>query len=140
MRPIERPFERDGLPLFGVPAALTATYGGDFWLSRPELCANFVSSVDGVVALTGGGESRRIVSGGNEADRFIMGLLRATADAVLIGAGTFRKADGDWWYPETVHPAARERPSPVHEHRGSAPRSHANCLLSEQALALADPV
>jgi riboflavin biosynthesis pyrimidine reductase len=47
-----------------------------------------------------------VVSGGSEADRFVMGLLRATADAVLIGAGTFRKARGDLWLPEAIYPAA----------------------------------
>ena len=95
MKPLERLFERDGLPKFGLPAALTATYGGDFGLTRPELYANFVSSVDGVVALAGAGESGRVVSGDNEPDRFTMALLRAAADAVLIGASNFRKADGD---------------------------------------------
>jgi len=57
MKTLERLFEREGLPLFGLPAALAATYGGDFGLSRPELYANFVSSVDGVVTLAGAGES-----------------------------------------------------------------------------------
>ena len=51
MNPIERLFERDGLPRFGLPAALATSYGGDFGLSRPALYANFVSSADGVVAL-----------------------------------------------------------------------------------------
>ena len=106
MKPIERLFERDGLPRFGLPAALAEIYGGDFGLARPVLYANFVSSVDGVVALPEGGESGRIVSGNSEADRFVMGLLRAAADAVLIGAGSFRKADGDPWHPESVYPAA----------------------------------
>lgn len=105
MRPLERLFERDGLPLFGLPAALAETYGGDFGLNRPELYANFVSSADGVVALPGGRDSGRVVSGDNEPDRFIMGLLRAAADAVLIGAGTFRKTEGDC-FPETAYPAA----------------------------------
>jgi hypothetical protein len=32
MKPLEPLFERDGLPHFGLPAALAATYGGDFGL------------------------------------------------------------------------------------------------------------
>jgi riboflavin biosynthesis pyrimidine reductase len=108
VKPLERLFEREGLPIFGLPAALSATYGGDFGLARPVLYANFVSSVDGVVALAGADESGRVVSGDNEPDRFIMGLLRAAADAVLIGAGTFRKVDGGFWHPESVYPAAGE--------------------------------
>jgi riboflavin biosynthesis pyrimidine reductase len=106
MKPLERLFEREGLPYFGVPTALAALYGGDFGLTRPGLYANFVSSADGVVALAGAGESGGVVSGGDAPDRFIMGLLRASADAVLIGAGTFRKASGDLWHPETAYPPA----------------------------------
>ena len=105
MKPFERLFERDGLPVFGLPAALAATYAGDFGLSRPRLYANFVSSADGVVALPGDGNSGRVVSGDNEPDRFIMALLRTAAAAVLIGAGTFRKGDGNC-SPEAIYPAA----------------------------------
>ena len=53
MKPIEPLFERDGLPRFGLPAALATSYGGDFGLARPTLYANFVCAVDGVVALPG---------------------------------------------------------------------------------------
>ena len=106
MTPLERLFEREGLPAFGLPADLEATYGGAFGLGHPSLYANFVASVDGVVALPVGGDSGHLVSGDDEPDRFIMGLLRAAADAVLIGAGTFRTAVGDLWHPETVYPAA----------------------------------
>ena len=108
MKPIERLFERDGLPRVGLPAALAKSYGGNFGVARPALYANFVASVDGVVALPGVGESGGVVSGNSEPDRFVMGLLRAVADAVLIGAGTFRAGTGDVWHPETAFPAARE--------------------------------
>ena len=121
MKPLERLFERDGLPVFGLPTALAATYGGDFGLTRPELYANFVSSVDGVVALASAGESGRVISGDNEPDRFTMALLRAAADAILIGAGNFRKADGDWWYPETVYPAAAKHFAELREQLGLRP-------------------
>ena len=107
MRPIERLFEREGLPAFGLPPALAARYGGDFGLTRPGVYANFVSSVDGVVALGDtGGESGGVISGGSEPDRFVMALLRACADAVVIGAGTFRKGSGDLWHSESAYPAA----------------------------------
>ena len=108
MTPIERLFERDGLPRFGMSAALAKRYGGDFGLARPLLYANFVSSADGVVALPIEGESGGVVSGNSEPDRFVMGLLRAAADAVLIGAGTFRAGAGEVWHPESAFPEARE--------------------------------
>ena len=93
-----------GLPL---PPALAAAYGGVLSLPADCLVTNFVESVDGVVAFPdAGGESGGIVSGGSEADRFLMGLLRACADAVLIGAGTLRAARNDLWFPESIFPGA----------------------------------
>ena len=109
MKPLERLFEADDLPSFALDADLAALYGGDLGIDRPRLYANFVASVDGVVALANRGESGHIVSGGSEPDRFVMGLLRACADAVLIGANTFRKAHGDLWYPDSIFPAQATR-------------------------------
>jgi riboflavin biosynthesis pyrimidine reductase len=81
-------------------------------LAIPEgsVYANFVSSIDGIVALEGGtAPSGGIISGRNEADRFVMGLLRAFADAVLVGAGTFRAEGGKaLWTPGYIFPAAAE--------------------------------
>ena len=55
---------------------------------------------------SGGGD----ISGFNEADRFIMGLLRASVDAVVVGAGTLREvAPGHLWLAEYVYPEASER-------------------------------
>ena len=93
-----------GLPL---PADLAEAYGGVLSLPADFVVANFVESVDGVVAFPdASGESGGIVSGGSEADRLLMGLLRACADAVLIGAGTLRAASKDLWFPESIFPAA----------------------------------
>lgn len=121
MKPIERLFERQGLPSCKLPAALAAIYGGDFGLARPGCYANFASSLDGVVALSGVGESGQLISGDDEPDRFIMGLLRASADAVLIGAGTFRKADGDLWHPETIYSAAEKPFAELRQQLGLRP-------------------
>ncbi len=91
----------------GLPSALAEAYGGDLWLPADCVFANFVESVDGVVAFPDAkGESGGIVSGGSDADRFLMGLLRACAGAVLIGAGTLRAAPRDLWFPETIFPPA----------------------------------
>lgn len=91
----------------GLPEPLARAYGGDLDLAAEGVFANFVESVDGVVALKdAAGESGAVISGGSEADRFLMGLLRACADAVLIGAGTLRAAPRDLWYPESIFPDA----------------------------------
>lgn len=92
-----------------LPAELAATYGGPLVIethpARPTIVANFVATLDGVVSFDprglGGG---RAVSGGFEPDRFVMGLLRAAADAVLVGAGTVRGSRTRTWTPGRVHP------------------------------------
>ena len=83
-----------GLPEYVLPEDLRTLYGGDLCFppapaSRPYVVANFVSTLDGVVSFNIPGQSGGVqISGSNDADRFIMGLLRASADAVLVGAGT----------------------------------------------------
>ena len=90
------------------PSDLHDRYDGELWVElrrdRPTVLANFVSTIDGVVAFdtdgtSGGGE----VSGFFEPDRFVMGLLRAMADVVLVGAGTVRAAPTHEWTPRRVH-------------------------------------
>jgi hypothetical protein len=44
-----------------------------------------------------------MLSGRNEADRFVIGLLRASADAVLIGAGILRPAPDSLWTPVYIY-------------------------------------
>ena len=90
-----------------VGGELIAEYGGDPRWSG--VAANFVESLDGVTALADApGESGAVVSGGSTADRFIMGLLRSLADAVLIGAGTLRAAARDLWYADSIFPEAAD--------------------------------
>lgn len=77
---------------------------------RPYVLGNFVSTLDGVVALNspgskqGGGE----ISGYNEHDRTLMGLLRALSDAVIVGAGTLRSVPKHRWTAPAIFPALAE--------------------------------
>ncbi|HEY0463000.1 MAG TPA: dihydrofolate reductase family protein [Polyangiaceae bacterium] len=105
-RALELLFERQESPRLSVPPALADSYGGALGLPGECVFANFVASLDGVVALPGDTESGQIISGRNPADRFVMGLLRAAADAVLLGAGTFRKSGRHLWLPDRIYPAA----------------------------------
>lgn len=98
--------EKNGLPTYEVPKDLERLYGGSLGFEAPLLYANFVSSLDGVVALEGQDHSSQTISGRSEADRFVMGLLRACADAVLIGAGTLRAAPDSLWTPTYIYPDA----------------------------------
>lgn len=119
---LERLFEREGLPSFDLPEPLRIDYGGGFGLPERALYANFVASVDGVVALRTEEESGHIISGGSAADRFVMGLLRACADAVLLGAGTFRKGAGHLWTAEHIHPACAPAFAELRRRLGLKPR------------------
>lgn len=78
------------------------------------------------MALEGGtAPSGGIISGRNESDRFVMGLLRAFADAVVVGAGTVRAEGGRaLWTPEFIFPAAADgfRALRAALKRGQAPR------------------
>lgn len=56
---------------------------------RPWVYANFVQTVDGIVSLLGDEASGSDISGSAE-DRWLMDLLRAHADAVIVGMGTLR--------------------------------------------------
>lgn len=105
-QPLQALFERPSKDGFGIPEQLAAGYGGDIGFSEPCLYANFVASVDGVAALPTSAESGGIVSGYNQADRFVMGLLRACAEAVVVGAGTFRKTPKHLWHAGHVYPPA----------------------------------
>jgi riboflavin biosynthesis pyrimidine reductase len=140
--------EVPGLPSFDLPAELQEAYGGAFGLDRPRLVANFVSTIDGVVALPELAQSNKLISDGSESDRFVMGLLRASADAVLIGSGTLRASPRGVWTPERAYPPAgagfaelrRRRDLPPAPERvvitgsGSVPPSHP--LFAEGALVL----
>lgn len=104
----------EALPL---PAELLALHGPLRMRSRPDrphVFANFVASLDGIVAVdppNGGGAQ---INGGNVQDLAVMGLLRAVADAVIIGAGNLRAEGNHVWtaehvFPELAGPYARLR-------------------------------
>jgi len=94
-----------------LPPVLAERFAGGLAVAlvpqRPTVIANFVSSMDGVVALgpsepsAGGGE----ISGFSESDRFMMALLRGLADVVVVGAGTVRVGSHHEWTARKVQPA-----------------------------------
>ena len=102
LAPFDVLFDAD-LPAYKLPVDLQHVYGR-LGFPTPVLYSNFVSSVDGVVALGSTPSAGSVISGKHPADRFLMGLLRACADAVLIGAGTLRATPGHLWTPDHVYP------------------------------------
>jgi riboflavin biosynthesis pyrimidine reductase len=103
---LEAVFESDGAPDVPVPDEVASAFGGSFRLPERVVYANFVSSIDGVAAIGGVQMSSAEISGGASADRFMMALLRAVADAVVVGAGTLREHDGPWTAEKAFPPGA----------------------------------
>jgi riboflavin biosynthesis pyrimidine reductase len=103
IEPFDVLYEGDQPPPYRLPEDLGRIYGG---LGFPDrvVYSNFVSSIDGVVTLGDAPSAGSVISGRNPADRFLMGLLRACADAVLLGAGTLRATPGHHWTAEHIFP------------------------------------
>jgi riboflavin biosynthesis pyrimidine reductase len=102
-------FESPGLPRFAVPEPIEAAYGAPIGFDAPRVIANFVSTLDGVAALPNAERSSALIGGGNRGDRFVMGMLRAAAEVVLVGAGTLRSHPASLWTPADAFPQmARE--------------------------------
>lgn len=93
---------------FPLPPELAALYGSlrfPAHENRPYIIGNFVTTLDGVASLSapglsGGGP----ISGSNPHDQMVMGLLRAVADAVIVGAGTLRSVPNHLWTAEYIYP------------------------------------
>jgi riboflavin biosynthesis pyrimidine reductase len=75
---------------------------------RPYLVANFVETLDGVVALGDHRGNASEISLDSEIDRYTMALLRALVDAIVIGAGTFRSAPHHQWTPGGLERASAD--------------------------------
>jgi len=73
--------------------------------ANPYVIGNFVATLDGVVSLGVAGTSDGDeISGSSLHDSMVMGLLRASSDAVVIGAGTLRQSPRHIWTPQFVFP------------------------------------
>lgn len=87
--------------------ALTSLYGPLAFPAsgRPEVISNFVSSIDGVVAFNDPVPlDVSAISASNPHDRAVMGLLRALADAVVVGSGTLRSVPSHLWTAQYIYP------------------------------------
>ena len=108
MEPFDVLFEETGSAAVPLPAELAGIHGGDLPMAEECVYANFVSTLDGVVAIPSVPRSNTLVAGDNDADRFLMGVLRALADVVLIGAGVLRESPKSTWRAEQIYPPAAE--------------------------------
>lgn len=109
VNPLQSLFDQEEGPTLPLPEELLTLYGLlQFPLhpDKPYIIGNFVSTLDGVVSLNipglaGGGP----ISGGSPHDHLVMGVLRAVADAVIVGAGTLRAVSQEHrWTAEYIYP------------------------------------
>jgi riboflavin biosynthesis pyrimidine reductase len=116
MQSVKTLLDRDRPPAKPIlPPSLQELYDGDLLFpaaagQRPYVFGNFVSTLDGVVSYgIPGFSSGAAISGSDSADHFIMGLLRASADAIVVGAGTFHDVNAnDLWTPSAICPEAKD--------------------------------
>jgi riboflavin biosynthesis pyrimidine reductase len=121
LRPLALLDEPEGLPAFPLPDTLAALYPGTLGFPDEWLYTNFVQTVDGAVALQDLPRSNRLIADDSRADRFVMALLRACADVVLVGAGTVRAGPTNRWTAEAVFRPLAESFSLLRRELGLAP-------------------
>jgi riboflavin biosynthesis pyrimidine reductase len=115
-------WEEAGLADRPLPESLRELYGGGIGFEGPRLFANFVETIDGVVAIPDLEKSNALVADESDDDRFVMGLLRACADVVLVGAGTLLASPKGTWRPEKVYPRAGDGFAALRDEWGMAER------------------
>ncbi len=81
-----------------------------------------MQTIDGVAAIPELERSNALVSAESEADRFLVGLLRACADVVLVGSRTMLASPQGTWRPEKVFPPAAEAFAELRRRRGRPER------------------
>ena len=133
-------FETDGLPRSSLPDELARLYDGDLGLADDCVYANFVATLDGVVAIPGMRGSNAFVADDSDADRFVMGLLRAFADAVLIGAGVMRASPRGTWQAEQIYPPAAAAYTALRERLGIAAQPEVAVLTGHGSIDAAHPL
>ena len=115
-------YEASGLPALDLPASLAEAYGGSLGFAGPQVCANFVATVDGVVAIPSVPSSNKLIAAGSASDRFVMGLLRACADVLMIGSGTLAASPRSLWTPDQAYPDAAAAFAELRSTIGKPPR------------------
>jgi riboflavin biosynthesis pyrimidine reductase len=122
---------------------LQAIYGGDLTFpddvppDRPYMFANFVTSLDGVVAYDlPGFDTGGAISGNSIIDHAVMGLLRASADAVIWGAGTYQASRRFLATPAAIWRAGANKLADLRAKLGKPPQPLAVIVTASGAIAL----
>ena len=110
--------EAEDLPRWDVPEQLAALYGSAIGLDEPCVVANFVESLDGVVAVPRLPRSHAVIGDDSEADRFVLALVRACSDAVVVGSGTLLASPQGTWRIDRAYPPAADALAKLRARRG----------------------
>jgi riboflavin biosynthesis pyrimidine reductase len=137
---LELLWEQQGLPQLELPDELREFYGGGLGFESPCLYANFVETLDGIVAVPSLEGSNALIADKSVEDKFLMGMLRAFADVVLVGAGTLLASPKGRWRPEGVYPEGREAFARLRARLGKPERPAVAVVTSGASLDLAHPV
>ncbi len=112
MDPVATLYERERAARETLPARLALYYDGGLLLpntlnnERPYVIANFVETIDGIVSYNAPGQmGGGMISGDNEQDKMVMGILRAQADAVIFGASSLHADTGHVRIPAFIAPS-----------------------------------
>jgi riboflavin biosynthesis pyrimidine reductase len=119
---LELLYEERGLPAYDLPSEVVEAYGGSLGLDEPIVVANFVSSLDGVVAAPPLEQSATVISAKSEADRFVMSLLRSLSDAIVVASGTLHASPRSLWSPAGPYPRGAEAFAEIRRSLGLAER------------------
>ena len=131
--------EDDDLSRWDVPAKIEQLYGR-LGLADECLVANFVESLDGVVAIPGLPRSHAVVSDDSDADRFVLALLRACADVVLVGTGTLAASPKGTWRIDKAYPEAAEAFTELRAARGLPEQPRVAIVTSGVSFSPSHPV
>lgn len=120
---LETLLDRSEGAVLPMPSRLETLYGGPLRLAERRVFANFVGTIDGIVSFDVPGQDQaKQVSRSYAGDLFMLGLLRAVADAVIVGAGTLRKERNSIWTAERAFPDARVEFASLRAALGLSPR------------------
>jgi riboflavin biosynthesis pyrimidine reductase len=133
-------WEHPDLPRGELPAPLREFYDGGLGFDGPRVYANFVETLDGIVSIPELERSNALVADGSGDDKFLMGILRALADVVLIGTGTLLASPKGRWRPQGVYPAGKEAFAELRARLGKSEQPAVAIVTSGASLDVAHPV
>jgi riboflavin biosynthesis pyrimidine reductase len=132
--------EDGDVPRWDVPDLLAELYGDAIGLDEPCVVANFVESLDGVVAVPRLERSHALLGDDSDADRFVLALLRACADVVVVGAGTLLSSPKGTWRVDRAYPPAAEALLELRARRGRPEQPLVAVVTTGASLDPAHPV